>query len=305
MFVQYLIRRASQGIIVIFLLLTMLFFTARLTGDPITFLVGGFVTAEDLVRLREAYGLEEPLWKQYAIFMSNALQLDFGLSIRTQEPALSLVTERAATSLKLVVPALVLTIALAIPLGTVAALRRGGFLDGIIMMFAVVGQSVPSFFLGMMLIFIFAVQLSYLPTSGQGDWTHFVLPVIALMGYPMARYTRLVRAQVSETMTHEYVRTARAKGISEPGVVIRHVLKNALLPVVTLLGVEIGLLISGAVIIESVFAWPGFGSLILQAATTRDYPVLQAAGFIVCLSVTVSAIAIDAVYGLLDPRIKA
>lgn len=287
------------------MLLTLLFFTARLTGDPITFLVGGFVTADDLERLRTAYGLDEPIWKQYMVFMWNAAHLDFGQSIRIQEPALSLVLDKSFVSLRLVVPALLLTILLAIPLGTMAALRRGGPIDSVIMMFAVIGQSVPSFFLGMMLIFIFAVQLSYLPTSGQGDITHYVLPIIALMGYPMARYTRLVRAQVSETMTHEYVRTARAKGISEVGVVVRHVLKNALLPVITLLGVEMGLLISGAVIIESVFAWPGFGSLILQAATTRDYPVLQAAGFIVCVSVTLSAIAIDALYGVLDPRIKS
>jgi peptide/nickel transport system permease protein len=305
MLLQYLLKRIGQGLVVIFLLLTLLFFTARLTGDPVTFLVGGFVTAEDLDKLRHAYGLDASLTTQYRKFMWNALHLDFGQSIRTHEDALPLVLDRALISLQLVGPAILLALCIAIPLGVIAALKRGSPIDAGILGVAVAGQSVPGFVLGMILIYVFGVRLGWLPTFGQGGLDHRLLPVITLMGYPLASYTRLVRSQVSEAMTNDYVRTARAKGLSQSWVITHHVLQNALLPVVTILGVQLGLLMSGAVIVETIFAWPGFGSTILEAATTRDYPVLQAGGFMVATTVTISAIVIDMTYGLLDPRMRS
>jgi peptide/nickel transport system permease protein len=301
---HYLLRRVTQGILVIYLLLTLLFFTARLTGDPVTFLVGGFVTADDLAKLRHAYGLDAPITTQYAKFMSHAVRLDFGRSIRTHEDALPLVMRKALVSLQLVGPAIFLALCIAIPLGALAALKRGGPIDAGILAMAVAGQSMPGFVLGMVLIYVFGVRLGWLPTFGQGGLDHRLLPVLTLMGAPLASYTRLVRAQVSETMTSDYVRTARSKGLSQTAIISHHVLQNALLPVVTILGVQLGLLLSGAVIVETIFAWPGFGATVLEAATTRDYPVLQAGGFLVGTTVTLSAIFIDLTYGFLDPRMR-
>lgn len=304
MLINYLLRRIFQALVVMFLLLTVLFFTARLTGDPITFLVGGFLTADDIQKLRTAYGLNQPLPQQYLIFLWNAIHLDFGQSIRTHQAALPLVLNKAVVSSQLVFPALFLSLVLAIPLGTLAAIKRGSGVDAAAMGGAVIGQSVPSFFLGVLLIFVFGVTLGWLPVFGTGGLDHLILPIATLMGYPLARYTRLIRAQISETLTHEYVRTARAKGLSEARVVIHHVLQNSLLPIVSLLGVDLGLVISAGVIVEAIFAWPGFGSLLLQSAVARDYPVIQATGFLVGATVLVSAIFVDLVYGLLDPRMR-
>src|SRR5262249_19504227 len=173
------------------------------------------------------------------------------------------------------------------------------------MLVTVIGQSVPTFFLGLLLIYFFGVQLGWLPVFGEGGPRHLVLPTLTLMWFPLARYTRLVRAQVMEAINQDYVRTARSKGLRERTVVMRHVLRNALLPVVTVLGVELGLLIAGAVIVEAVFAWQGFGTLVLTAATNHDYPVVQAAGFLVGLTVSLAAIVVDLAYGIVDPRIRA
>ena len=304
MFVSYLLRRIGQGLVVLYLLLTMLFFGSRLTGDPVTFLVGGFLTADDINKLKAAYGLNQPIQRQYLTFFWNAIHLNFGESIRTHQDALPLVMSKAMISLQLVFPALFLAVAIAVPLGTIAALKRGGPVDGTAMGLAVLGQSIPSFFLGLILIFVFGVWLGWLPVFGSGGIEHYILPVLTLMGYPLARYTRLIRAQVSETITSDYVRTARSKGLTERVVVGRHVLKNALLPIVTILGVDLGLLVSGAVIVEAIFAWPGFGSLLLQSATARDYPVIQASGFLVAALVLLSSVLVDFAYGILDPRIR-
>jgi peptide/nickel transport system permease protein len=305
MLVSYVLRRVVQGLVVLYLLLTFLFFGARLTGDPVTYLVGGFVTAADLDRLKAAYGLNKPIQEQYLTFLWNAVHLNFGASIRTHQDALPLVLSKAGVSLQLVFPALFLALVIAVPIGSIAAIKRGRLIDGAAMGLAVLGQSVPSFFLGLLLIFVFAVRLGWLPVFGSGGPQNYILPILTLMGYPLARYTRLVRAQVSETMTSDYVRTARSKGLAETVVVGRHVLRNALLPVVTILGVELGLLVSGAVIVESIFAWPGFGSLLLQSVTARDYPVIQAGGFMVCSLVIASSVLVDFVIGILDPRIRA
>jgi peptide/nickel transport system permease protein len=303
MFMAMVLRRSAQGLVVLFLLLTSLFFIARLTGDPITMLAGGVMSSKDIEVLREAYGLNEPIYYQYWLFLKGAVQLDFGESIQTRQAATGMVLSRLWATLQLAIPALVAAVSIGVVLGTIAAIRRGAI--GYLAMFmAVIGQSVPSFFLGVMLILVFGVWLNWLPVFGRGGLDHLLLPTVTLMGYPLARYTRLVRAQVSEAMTLDYVRTARAKGLHERKVVADHVLRNALLPVVSVIGVDIGTLLATAVIVEAIFAWPGFGSLLIQSAMGRDYPVLQASIAAIGVTVIVSSIIVDFLYGILDPRIR-
>jgi peptide/nickel transport system permease protein len=298
-----LVRRALQAMVVLFLLVTTLFFVSRMSGDPVVMLTEGAIDPEDVEALREAYGFNDPIVVQYVRFLGEISTGDFGDSVRTFQPARDLVIDRIQVSLQLVIPAFVLVILIAIPLGSLAAVKRGT-IGAIAMVLALVGQSVPSFFLGVLYIFFFGVTLGWLPVFGTGGIDHYVLPVATLMGYPLARYTRLTRAQVSETLSQEYVRTARAKGLAETNVIRKHVLRNALLPIVTVMGVDIGTLVGSAIIVEAVFAWPGFGTLVVEAAKTRDYPVIQAAGFTIGLLVLAGSLISDFAYGLLDPRIR-
>ena len=298
-----LVRRALQAMVVLFLLVTTLFFVSRMSGDPVVMLTEGAIDPEDVEALREAYGFNDPIVVQYVRFLGEISTGDFGDSVRTFQPARDLVVDRIKVSLQLVIPAFVLVILIAIPLGSLAAVKRGA-IGAIAMVLALVGQSVPSFFLGVLYIFFFGVTLGWLPVFGTGGIDHYILPVATLMGYPLARYTRLTRAQVSETLSQEYVRTARAKGLAETSVIRKHVLRNALLPIVTVMGVDIGTLVGSAIIVEAVFAWPGFGTLVVEAAKTRDYPVIQAAGFTIGLLVLTGSLISDFAYGLLDPRIR-
>lgn len=288
---------------VLFLLVTTLFFLSRMSGDPVTMLTEGAIDPEDVEALREAYGFNDPIVQQYVRFLGEVSTGDFGDSVRTFQPARTLVVDRIKVSLQLVIPAFVLVILIAIPLGSLAAVKRGA-IGATAMVLALVGQSVPSFFLGVLYIFLFGVTLGWLPVFGTGGIDNYILPIATLMGYPLARYTRLTRAQVSETLTQEYVRTARAKGLAETSVIRKHVLRNALLPIVTVMGVDIGTLVGSAIIVEAVFAWPGFGTLVVEAAKTRDYPVIQAAGFTIGLLVLTGSLISDFAYGLLDPRIR-
>ena len=298
-----LVRRALQAMMVLFLLVTTLFFLSRMSGDPVTMLTEGAIDPEDVEALREAYGFNDPIVQQYVRFLGEVSTGDFGDSVRTFQPARTLVVDRIKVSLQLVIPAFVLVILIAIPLGSLAAVKRGA-IGATAMVLALVGQSVPSFFLGVLYIFLFGVTLGWLPVFGTGGIDNYILPIATLMGYPLARYTRLTRAQVSETLTQEYVRTARAKGLAETSVIRKHVLRNALLPIVTVMGVDIGTLVGSAIIVEAVFAWPGFGTLVVEAAKTRDYPVIQAAGFTIGLLVLTGSLISDFAYGLLDPRIR-
>jgi len=298
-----LARRALQSVVVLWLLVTMLFSIARMSGDPVTMLTEGAIEPEDVEAIREAYGFNDPIVVQYGRFLGEISRGDFGDSIRTFQPARDLVLDRIQVSLQLVIPAFILVILIAIPLGSVAAVKRGA-IGAIAMVVSVIFQSVPSFFLGVLYIFLFSVTLGWLPVFGTGGLDHYILPVATLMGYDLARYTRLMRAQVSETLTQEYVRTARAKGLAEPNVIRKHVMRNSLLPIVTIMGVDIGTLVGSAIIVEAVFAWPGFGTLVVEAAKTRDYPVIQASGFTIGLLVLTGSLLSDYAYGLVDPRIR-
>ena len=298
-----LARRAMQAFVVLWMLVTLLFFISRMSGDPVVMLTEGAIDPEDVEALRAAYGFDDPIMVQYGRFLSEVSRGDFGDSVRTFQSARYLVVSRIPVSLKLAIPAFILVLLIAIPLGSLAAVKRGP-IGAVAMVMAVIFQSVPSFFLGVLYIFLFGVTLRWLPVFGSGGIEHYILPVATLMGYDLARYTRLMRAQVSETLTQEYVRTARAKGLAEVNVIRKHVMRNSLLPIITVMGVDIGTLAGSAIIVEAVFAWPGFGTLVVEAAKTRDYPVIQAAGFTIGLLVVTGSLLSDYAYGLVDPRIR-
>ena len=240
---------------------------------------------------------------QYVEYMGGVVTGDLGTSIRSGQEVSDLIRQRIRRTLTLVVPAKFLALFIAIPLGTIAAVKRG-WIDFFAVGMSLVFQSVPNFFVAILLILVFGVKLHWLPTFGSGGLDHHILPVVVLAAYPIARYTRLLRAQVSEALQSDFVRTARAKGLGEVAVVRKHVLRNALLPIVTLIGLDFGTLVGGSIIIETVFGWPGFGSLTLDAVVRKDYPVIQGAGMTIGLLVLTGSLLADLAYGYLDPRIR-
>lgn len=299
----YMARRALQFTVVLWLLVTILFIIPRLQGDPILLLTEGDIEPAEVEKLRVAYGLDRPVVVQYVDYLGGLASGDFGTSIRDGQQVTDLLQQRIRRTLPLVVPAKVLALVVAIPLGTIAAVKRG-WIDTFAVGMSLLFQSVPNFFIAILLIFIFGVKLQWLPTFGSGGLDHHLLPVAVLASYPIARYTRLMRAQVSEAMHSDYVRTARAKGLAEASVVRRHVMRNALLPIVTLIGLDFGTLVGGSIIIESVFSWPGFGTLTLDAVVRKDYPVIQGAGLTIGFLVLTGSLLADLAYGYIDPRVR-
>ncbi len=281
---------------------SLVFVVLRLTGDPAMMVAPPGATLDDLAAIRRELGLDHSVGVQYVEFLRKLVVGDLAESFRYRRPALEVVTERAAATVQLALAAQLLAIAVAIPLGVIAAIRRDTWLDGTLTGLATLGQSIPHFWLGLMAIVVFAVHLGWLPTSGRGGWGHLVLPAITLSSYSMASLTRLMRSSVLEVLGSDYIRTARAKGLSAGPVLFKHALKNALIPVVTLTGLQIGVLLSGAVIVETVFAWPGIGRLIIEAIHTRDYPLVQAAVVLMALLFVVVNQGVDLCYRWLDPR---
>ena len=305
-----LARRMIQAFIALFVLASVLFFVPRVFGVACLVFVDGFYPSDgDCFLLAEYHSLhpdyapDTPMIVQYARFVGGILHGDLGDSALGSLSARDLVIGRIGVSLQLVVPAFILGLGIAIPLGSIAAVKRGA-IGAVAMMLALIFHSVPSFFLGVLYIFLFGVTLDWLPVYGSGGVEHFILPVAALMAYPLARYTRLIRAQVAETLTQAYVQTARAKGLAETRVLRRHVMRIALLPIVTVMGVDIGTLVVDAVVVEVVFGWPGFGAMVVEAVEYRDYPVIQAASLTIALLVLTSSLVADFVHGLIDPRIR-
>jgi peptide/nickel transport system permease protein len=285
-------------------------------SDPLDYLVGGVqdFTPEQREELRHTLGLDQPLPIQFADWMWHAVRLDFGKSFFYQRPAAQLIAERIPNSLQLSLLALVLSLALGVPLGMLAALRRGKVTDHAIRLFSVLGHAVPAFWLGILVVLIFGVQLRWLPIGSmstlgkEGDlvdraW-HLVGPVVVLALAGIANYPRFLRTEVLEILGQEYVRTARAKGLRERAVMIVHVTKNALLPIVTLLGGILAIFLSGSVVIEQVFTWPGLGRLFFEAANQKDYPVIQADVLAISWLLVLSFILRDIAYAWVDPRIR-
>ena len=300
----YLIRRGVQSIFVLFGVSVVVFLILHLTGDPALLLLPPDASAEDVERFRRQMGFNDPVAVQYLRFLRGALRGDFGDSLRHGEPAMALVLERLPATFELAGAGLLIAVCLAIPAGIVSAVRRNTPIDYISTVVALLGQAMPTFWLGIMLILVFSVHLGWLPSSGRGDVEHLILPAITLGLFTTARTTRLTRSSMLEVLGQDYIRTARAKGVGEPPVVWKHALRNASIPIVTIVGIELGGLLGGSVITETIFAWPGVGRLSVQAIFNRDYPVVQAAVFILATTFVVVNFLVDIMYTYLDPRIR-
>ena len=300
----FLLRRLWQSLVVLLGVSFIVFLILHLTGDPALVLLSPEATAEDVRRFREAMGFNDPFIVQYWRFLTGALRGDFGQSVRHGEPAFGLVVERLPATFELAGAALLLALVLSIPAGIVSAVHRNTALDYVSTVVALLGQSMPTFWLGIMLILLLSVQLQWLPSSGRGGWEHLVLPAITLGLFTTARITRLTRSGMLEVLNQDYIRTARAKGVSNPPVVWKHALKNAAIPIVTIVGIELGTLLGGSVITETIFAWPGVGRLSVQAIYNRDYPVVQASVFLLATTFVLVNLLVDVIYTYLDPRIR-
>jgi peptide/nickel transport system permease protein len=301
---RYMILRLVQTIVVVLGAVTVIFLILRLSGDPIALLVPDNATPELIEKIRESYGFNDPLYVQYARFLGHVIAGDFGMSLRYNTAAMPLVLERLPATLELALVSLFLSIVMSVPIGVLAAIKKGSIYDTLSMLTALLGQSIPSFWLGVMLIIVFAVQLKVLPTSGRGDLRHLVLPSFSLAFYFMARLARVTRSCMLDVLGEDYIRTARAKGLSERVVIYRHAVKNASISIVTVIGLTFASLIGGAIIVESVFAWPGIGRLMVLAVLGRDYPVSQAAVFVIAMLVALINLLVDFTYAYLDPRIE-
>jgi peptide/nickel transport system permease protein len=317
----YLFRRLWQSLLVLFGISIIIFVILHLTGDPAVLLMPPDATQEDIDNFRKLMGFNDPLflrwppweyasapWRcltdtQYGRFLTGVVRGDFGNSFRHQQPAMSLVLERMPATIQLTLSAMAIAVCVAVPVGILSAVRRNSALDHAGMVLALLGQSMPVYWLGIMFILLFAVRLNLLPAFGAGSWSHLVLPAITLGAFSMARIARLTRSSMLEVLGQEYVRTARAKGLSELRTVLKHGLKNAAIPVVTVIGLDMGTLLGGAVITETIFAWPGVGRLAVQAISYRDYPLVQAAVFVLALIFVLINFLVDVLYTYLDPRV--
>jgi len=300
---RYVGRRVAQTALILVGVTLAVFWVVRLSGDPVLLMLPADASQQDIQRLREALGFDRPVHVQLWRFVEHVATGDFGTSLRFQEPALPLVLERLPSTVLLAFAALSLSTALAIPLGVASAVRRDSVWDRAAMGVALLGQSMPIFCTGILLITVFSVGLDLFPSSGSGTLGHLVLPAAALGFVSIGRLTRLVRGGMLEVLGQDYVRTARAKGLAERSVVYRHALRNCLLPVLTIVGLELGSTLGGAVVTEMVFAWPGVGRLIVSAIFARDYPLVQAAVFVVATMFVVVNLAVDLLYALVDPRV--
>lgn len=301
---RYLLRRLLRTIIVLWGISTIIFFVTRLSGDPITLMLPPDTPRAEVERVRQQFGLDRPLPIQYGAFLSKAVVGDFGQSIRQRQPAMQLALERMPATLQLAVLSFGFACLLGLPFGIIAALRPRGWLDNLTMTLALVGQAIPTFFLGILLIIIFAVRLRWFPVSGRGEWQTWVMPVVTLGTYAMASIARLTRSALLEVLNQDYIRTSRAKGLSEISVVLRHGLRNAMIPVITIMGLQFGTLLGGAVVTETIFSWPGLGLLAINGIRSRDYPVVQAAVFLAAVAFVFINFLVDLLYGQLDPRIR-
>jgi peptide/nickel transport system permease protein len=273
-------------------------------GDPVLLLLPQNAGREEFERYRKLLGLDEPLYVQYWRFATNALHGDFGKSWYADTPAFRLVLERMPPTIYLTFAGLGVALLIALPLGILAALKRHSFVDNVCTMLAVGGQAMPIFWLGIMLIILFAVRLRLLPASGYGTWQHFVMPAFTLGAFLAPITMRLVRSGVIEVMNMDYIKTARAKGVREAMVVVKHAFRNACMPVITVLGLQFGQLLGGAIVTETVFAWPGVATLTVESIRNQDFPVVQCAVILLALVIVAVNLVVDLIVGLIDPRIR-
>lgn len=301
--IRWLVRRALHLLIVVLGVYTALFLLLRLTGDPALLYVSEDAGPAQIQRVREQLGLADPLPVQYLRFLGRAMVGDFGVSLRHNQPALPLVLASLPATLELTGAALFLAALIGVPVGILSATRRNSVADHLCLVASLIGQCVPTFWLGIILILILTLDLGWLPSSGRGTLAHLLMPALTLGAYSIARVARLTRSSVLEVLNQDFVRTARSKGLAERVVILRHVLKNAAVTIVTILGLTISTLLGGAVITETIFDWPGVGRLLVQAVFVRDYPIVQGTAFLIAAMVTAVTLVTDALYAWLDPRI--
>ncbi|GAA1618672.1 ABC transporter permease [Kribbella sancticallisti] len=301
----YVARRLFFSVFVLWGAVTIIFVVLRLVpGDPAYIMLGPDADQAQVDALRAQLGLDHSLAQQYATYLVNVVHLDFGQSFRLNADSMSLVLQRVPATIQLATSALLLSLVIGLPLGVVAALRANTWVDRTISVFSLLGQSTPSFWLGIVMILVFARGLTLLPSAGSGSWAHLVLPTVTLALPFLAILVRLTRSGLLEVVHEGYVQTARAKGLAETAVILVHALRNALIPIVTVVGLQFGALLGGTVIVETVFAWPGVGRLLIDSIGRRDYGVVQASILLVAAIFVLINLLVDLLYGFLDPRVR-
>lgn len=300
----YIVRRLLHSVLVLFGVSIIVFVLLYVSGDPAALMLPPEATQQDIEQFRHQQGLDRPLYEQYVSFASQAVRGDFGQSLWYRQPAGGLVMERMPATFELALAGLAVALVVAVPLGVLAATHRGSWVDTLSGLVVLLGQSLPIYWLGLLMVLMFTVNLHLLPSSGRGTWANLVQPALTLGIYSMARLARITRSGMLEVLGQDYVRTARAKGLAERVVIYGHALRNALIPLTTYLGLEIGSLLGGAVITETIFAWPGVGQLAVQAIFNRDYPLVQADVFMVATIFVLVNLLVDLLYPLMDPRIR-
>ena len=301
---RYLLRRIVLALLTLLAVSLIIFVMSRAAGDPRHVYLDDYSTQEDWDRLTASLGLDKPYYQQYGIFLLDALRGDFGDSIKEGRPSMEIIIERIPATLQLGLSAFAFSVIVGVPLGILSAVKRGSFLDIAGKVVALVGQSAPVFWLGLMLVFVFAVRLEWLPPYGREQATSIVLPAVALGWFYAAANLRLLRSAMLNVMDSEYVKLARAKGVSNNTVIWKHSLRNALIPVLTFAGVTLGALVTGSLVVETVFAWPGLGKLAIEALAGNDYPLLQAVVIVFTLLYVAAALLVDIMYAYIDPRIR-
>jgi peptide/nickel transport system permease protein len=297
-------RRIGQGLVSILGASIIIFVISRLSGDPTTLLVPPEAPPETIAAIRATLGLDRPIYIQYAIFLAHAVTGDFGISYRWQTPALTLILDRMPATIELAVTGLLFSVAIATPTGVFSALHRGGLIDRACRVFAMLGQAMPAFWVGLLLILVFSIHLNWLPAFGFGGISHVVLPGIALGWYPVAAQMRIVRSAMLDVLDSDYILVSRALGTPEWLIVWKYAFRNAAVPLLTMLGVYFAAMLGGAFVVETIFAWPGVGRTVVEAVFSRDFPVVQAGVLFTSILFVVSNLLVDISYGLVDPRIR-
>lgn len=301
---SFFARRSLRGVITIFFVVTLVFFATRLTGDPTDWLLPDSATPAERESMRTYLGVDRPLHEQYGIYVRNCLKLDFGTSFYEHRPVAEVFFERIPLTVKLMGTSLTVAIIVGVSTGIIAAFKRNGPLDRLLMSLSFSAYAMPNFVLGILLIFFLSLVLRKLPSSGSGTWRHYIMPVLTLSSSNAAILARMTRSSMLNVIGEDYIRTARAKGLPHRLVIMKHCLRNAFIPVLTMIGFMLTGLIGGSVVVERVFAWPGAGRLIVDAVLKRDFPVLQMAVLAISVTVVLVNTFIDVGYALVDPRIR-
>jgi peptide/nickel transport system permease protein len=302
---NYLIKRLLSTIPVLIGISLLLFFMLRmLPGDPAQVLAGQMATPQEIENIRHQLGLDRPVYEQYVIYLSHLVRLDLGRSARTQNPVIDEIWARLPNTLLLAVVAISLACLFGIPAGIISAVRPYSWIDYLVTISALFGMSMPVFWLGLMLVVLFAIILQWLPAGGTGSWQHVILPSVTLAAFVIAFIARMTRSTMLETLSQDFTTTARSKGLTETVVVVKHALKNALIPIITVVGLQFGFLLGGAVLTETVFAWPGLGRLLYDSISARDYPMIQGTILIFGLLYIFVNLVVDLIYAFVDPRIR-